>query len=133
MRSLTLTGAAILAAALLTGCAGMTSSPSTSPGAAGRLQPKVAGLNGQIAFIQEEDISIQEEDVSIANQLSAIPAHPWRGRRSDWPAPSGLGICAQYCRRAISRTDRLGDPGGRGHSPHALWPASSAAFTPADG
>ena len=34
---------------------------------------------------------------------------------------------------AISRTDRAGDPGGRGHSSHALWPASSAALSPADG
>jgi hypothetical protein len=36
-------------------------------------------------------------------------------------------------RRVISRTDRAGDPGGRGHSSPALRPASSAALTPADG
>lgn len=51
MRSLTLSGAAMLAAALLTGCAGddAPTAPPT-PEAAGPLQPKVLGVNGQIAF-----------------------------------------------------------------------------------
>jgi Tol biopolymer transport system component len=65
MRSLTLTGAAMLTAAVLTGCTGDDAPTTpTTPEAAGPLQPKVSGLNGQIAFNRGGD---NNEAVFIAN------------------------------------------------------------------
>src|SRR5215217_6877436 len=64
MRSLTLTGAAMLTAAVLTGCTGDDAPTGpTTPEALGPLQPKVSGLNGQIAFNRGGD----NEAVFIAN------------------------------------------------------------------
>ena len=95
MRSLTLTGAAMLTAALLTACAGDDApSAPTTPEAAGPLQPKVAGLNGQIAFIQEEDVSIANPDGSNARQLVANSCCPhWSpdGSRIAVAASTDLG------------------------------------------
>jgi Tol biopolymer transport system component len=95
MRSLTLTGAAMLAAALLTGCAGDEApSAPTTPEPAGPLQPKVAGLNGQIAFIQGEDVSIANPDGSNARQLVANSCCPhWSpdGSRIAVAASTDLG------------------------------------------
>jgi Tol biopolymer transport system component len=94
MRSMTLTGA-MLVAALLTSCAGEDApSAPTTPEAAGPLQPKVAGLNGQIAFIQEEDVSIANPDGSNARQLVANSCCPhWSpdGSRIAVAASTDLG------------------------------------------
>lgn len=70
MRSLTLTGAAMLTATLLTGCAGddPPTAP-TTPGAAGQLQPKVARTNGQIAFNRGDAVLIANPHGSKSRQL----------------------------------------------------------------
>jgi hypothetical protein len=63
-----------------------------------------------------------------------FPPVPGETRRQTLPAPSGLGISAQYWPEShLQNGPRRGNPGSRGHSSPALRPASSTALTPADG
>ena len=114
MQSLTLTGAAVLAAALLTGCAGDNApSAPTTPGSAGQLQPKVvAGVNGQIAFNRGEGngaVLIADPDGSNAQQILSNSCCP------RW-SPDGSKISALAFTDLGTLTAATLNPDGSGYA-----------------
>jgi Tol biopolymer transport system component len=113
MRSLTLTGAAMLTAAVLSACAGDDApSAPTTPEAAGPLQAKILGLNGQIAFNRGEGngaVLIANPDGSKARQLLTNSCCP------HW-SPDGSKISALAFTDLGTLTAATLNPDGSGYA-----------------
>ncbi|HEY8196067.1 MAG TPA: hypothetical protein VIG04_03775 [Gemmatimonadales bacterium] len=112
MRSLTLTGAAMLAAALLTACsADDAPSAPTTPEAAGPLEPKVSGVNGQIAFNRggDNDVLVANPDGSNTRQLLTNSCCP------HW-SPDGSKIAALAFTDLGTLTAATLNPDGSGYA-----------------
>ena len=94
MPAIRMTGVALVAAAVLTACSGDAPTTPTTPGAPGPLQPKVSGLNGQIAFDRGEVVFTANPDGSNTRQLltnSCCPRWSPDGSKIAVPALTDLG------------------------------------------
>jgi Tol biopolymer transport system component len=94
MPAIRMTGVALVAAAVLTACSGDAPTTPTTPSAAGPLQPKVSGLNGQIAFDRGDSVFTTSPDGSNTRQLltnSCCPRWSPDGSKIAVPALTDLG------------------------------------------